>query len=441
MQDKIKTDVLVAGAGLAGVAAAIGAARQGAEVVLVEASTTLGGTATAGLNCSFQGVDVEMMGGVGREIIERLIDRSGAIHGVYTPFSVETLKDICFEMLEEVGVKLRFGMFADEALMADSQVNGVVFRSKSRRELVRAQAVVDTTGDGDVAFMAGAPFEDGDPQTGERQPVTLLFRMGNVEIDEVLDYIEATPGQFYKEELLFVCDRTRNPPLVIANGFFDWVRDQKAKGLYLGREAIAIINTPNPREVLINATRTAEIDGLDPEALTRAMIDTRKQVRSLVERLVADMPGFRESYVVDTASLLGIRETRRILGEYQLTEDDVAEGREFEDGIARNFFPIDIHGPRSNPGGYTWIVPRGNGTYTIPVRCLIPRKVDGLVVGGRCISTTHVAFGSTRSMPCCIATGQAAGVTAAISADKGRPARTLDHRQIQQALQAQGVNL
>jgi len=382
-----------------------------------------------------------MMGGIGREIIERLVERSGAIHGVYTPFSVETLKDICFDMLDEAGVKLRFGMFADEALMDGDQVNGVVFRSKSRRELVRAQAVVDTTGDGDVAFMAGAPFEDGDPLTGERQPVTLLFRMGNVEIDEVLDYVEATPDQFYKENLLFVCDRTRNPPLMIANGFFDWVREQKAKGLYLGREAIAIINTPNPREVLINATRTAEIDGLDPEALTRAMIDTRKQVRSLVERLVEDMPGFKASYVIDTASLLGIRETRRILGEYQLTEDDVADGREFADGIARNFFPIDIHGPRSNPGGYTWIVPAGNGTYTIPVRCLIPRKIDGLVVGGRCISATHVAFGSTRSMPCCIATGQAAGVTAALSVEKKSPARALDHRHVQQALRAQGVNL
>ena len=413
MQNKWKSyDVIVCGAGVAGISAAVAAGRAGASVLLIEKNCAIGGTATLGLNCSFEGVDTKLMGGIFSEMIEKLKERNAIIMGAYAPFSITDFQDVCLEMLYAADVTILF----DTVFEKFDEDGGLYLRTKNGTLLVKAHAYVDATGDGDLAVAAGADFEMGDPENQEIQPVSQLFRMGNVDIQRVLDYI-AQKDQFYKEKLLFVCDVSQDPPLLIGNGFFDWVEQQKKKGLRLGREAIAIIKTPNPGEVLINATRLSGINALDPIELSNAMREMTLQTRSLQKHLKETMPGFENAYVIDYAPMLGVRETRRIVGRYQLTQQDIEQGRRFPDAIASNFFPIDIHGPQSNPGGYAWILPGGDGVYDVPLRCIIPAKVDGVFVAGRCISSSHSAHGSTRTMPCCIATGQAAGICAALYLD------------------------
>lgn len=441
MHADLIAEVLVVGGGLAGVAAAVAAARDGARTVLVEGSHSLGGTATAGVNCSFMGMDVDLMGGLNEEIVSLLRAREGIIYGVHSPFSVESLKQVCFELCDHPNLSLVLGAAADDVMLTDGAVSGVTFRTKRGVDLVTARTVVDATGDGDVAAASGAEFELGDPATGDIQPVSLLFRMGNVDDRALVDYVRRNPDQFYTEDMLFICDDTTDPPLLIANGFFDWVRQQRSHGLSIGRDALGIIKTPNPGEVLVNSTRSSHVNALNVHELTRAAIDLRQQMATLVRCLQEGMPGFGDSYLIDSGGTLGVRETRRFRGVYQLTADDVQHSRVFDDCIARNFFPIDIHGPSSNPGGYTWIPPEGQGWYTIPFRCLVPERVDGLLLAGRCISVSHTAFGSTRSMPCCIATGQAAGVAASLSARHRSRARDVDVEQLQAHLTQQRVRL
>ena len=407
--EKIKCDVLICGGGVAGISAAVAAARAGANTILAEAEAMLGGTASLGLNCSFEGSDVNLLGGNFAEIVDRLKSKSGIILGSYAPFSISSFQDVCFEMLKEAKVKVLYRMKA----VSISNSFLVTFETPSGNVLIEAKSVVDATGNGDVCACAGVDFELGDPNSGEIQPITLLFRMGNVDIEKLMDYV-SSEDQFYHEKLLFVCDQTKNPPLLIGNGFFKWVEKEKQEGLICAREGIAIIITPNPKEVLINATRINQINALDSFQMSEAIEALYEQKISLVSHLKKKMPGFANAYVIDHASFPGIRETRRIMGLYQLTVQDIMEGREFDDCIARNSFPVDVHGPKSNPEGYRWIVPGGKGYYDIPLRCIMAKGKAGLFMAGRCISTTHDAHGSTRTMPCCIATGQAAGIGAAL---------------------------
>lgn len=431
---KITCDVLVCGGGVAGISAAVSSARTGANTILVEAESQLGGTASLGLNCSFEGSDVHLFGGIFAEMVDRLQKRNAIILGTYAPFSVSDFQDICFDMLKEANVKVLYRMKA-------TQVSGsycVYFDTLSGLVAIQAKAVVDATGNGDVCAFAGAEYELGDPINGEIQPVSLLFRMGNVNIKALLDYV-SMEDQFYHEKLLFVCDKTKNPPLLIGNGFFKWVENEKRKGLICSREGIAIIITPNPNEVLINATRVNQVNALDPFQMSKAMEHLYEQKKSLAAFLKKDMPGFECSYVIDHASMPGIRETRRIKGLYQLSVQDITEGRCFKDRIASNAFPVDIHGPRENPEGYRWILPGGKGYYDIPFRCLMVYEKSGLFTAGRCISVSHDAHGSTRTMPCCIATGQAAGIGAAIYQEEMTQKELT--KQVQFQLIRQGVPL
>jgi hypothetical protein len=439
VRSQSENDVLVVGGGVAGIAAAIAAGRNGAQTVLVENLDTLGGTATVGVNCSFQGIDLEGMGGICAEIVKELTEQQAAILQAYTPFSIEIFKDIVFEMLEAAGVQLLFRMFAHDVLMDEDRIEGVFFRHKGGQDLIKAKVTIDATGDADIVSAARGECEVGDPKYGRTQPVSMLFRMGNVDIDAVIEQVRKNPDQFYKEKLLFMLDTSINPPLVLAHGWFNWVREQKKKGLYLQRDSLNIINLPEPGMVLINATRTCDINALNPYQASQAIVDERKQIKSLVKSLKEAMPGFKDAFIVDSASLLGVRESRRIVGSYQLTVDDIKECRDFTDKIARNFFPVDYHGPVDNPSGFEWIVPEGY--YSIPYRCLLPKRIDNLLVAGRCISVSPLALASVRSMPCCMATGQAAGTAAAkASKDKSKP-RNLDVSSLQALLRNQGVHI
>jgi hypothetical protein len=442
-------DILVVGGGPAGLGAALGAAGVGAEVVLAERYGFLGGNATAALvmplmSCFTQrgrpmhvdlagllpqdhGPGEAVVAGAFRQLLKRLVDAGGAISpseqtGFVVPFDPEVFKLVALDLLDEAGVKFLLHAFATDVIGSDS-LQGVVFETKSGPVVVKARAVVDCTGDGDVAARAGAAFEVGRDHDELVQPMTLMFRMVEFERRAFAAYAKAHPDQWRG-----------------VHGLWDLIAKAiRAGELDLPREDMLFFGTPREHEVSVNSTRVTGVLGTDVWDLTYAEWQSRRQMRQIAAFLRRYVPGFEHAYVVQSGVNIGVRETRRIIGEYQLTAADVLEARKFDDVIARGAYPIDIHSPTGS-GTILQRLPAGEA-YDIPLRCLLPQGVDGLVVAGRCISGTHEAHSSYRVMPIAMATGQAAGVCAALAACTGRVPRDLPAAQVQQELRRQGADL
>ncbi len=444
-----ETDVLVVGGGPAGLGAALAAAEAGARVVLAERYGFLGGNATAALVMplmsfhtqrtvrsekpgdtallpSDHGPGDPVVAGVLKRLLERLVLAGGAIPpslatGFVVPFDPEMFKLVALDMLDEAGVHYLFHSLAT-GVLGEGRVEGAVFETKSGPIAVRAKVVVDCTGDADLAVRAGAPFEVG-RSDGLAQPMTLMFRIAEFERAGFAAYVKQNPQQWRG-----------------VHGLWDLVREATSAGdLELPREDILFFATPHEREVSVNSTRVTRVLGTDVWDLSYAECVSRRQMREIAEFLRRYVPGFEKSYVVQSGVNIGVRETRRIVGEYQLDASDVLGARKFDDAIARGAYPVDIHNPTGS-GTTLKRVPPGEA-YDIPLRCLLPKSVEGLLVAGRCISGTHEAHSSYRVMPIVMATGQAAGACAALAAEAGKPPRSLPARQVQLELLRQGASL
>jgi hypothetical protein len=282
--------------------------------------------------------------------------------------------------------------------------------------------VIDCTGDGDISVQAGAPSETGRAD-GLVQPMTLMFRMTEFQQAAFEEYVKEHPKQWRG-----------------VHGLWDLVQKATAAGeLKLPREDILFFATPHEGEVSVNSTRVTRVLGTDVWDLSYAESQSRRQMRQISEFLKRYVPGFEKAYVMQSGVGIGVRETRRILGEYQLTVDDVLSARKFEDAIARGAYPVDIHNPKG-AGTVLKRLPPGEA-YDIPLRCLLPQRTDRLIVAGRCISGTHEAHSSYRVMPIVMATGQAAGVTGALAAREGKSPRDVEVARVQQELRRQGASL
>jgi FAD-dependent oxidoreductase family protein len=446
------TDVLVVGGGPAGIGAAVGAADAGARVVLAERYGFLGGNATAALVMplmSFHtqkhsreksgaatllptdhGAGDPIVAGVLKRLLERLVRAGGAIRpsletGYVVPFDPEWFKICALDLLDEAGVEFLLHAFAGDVVCepADGcRLSGVVFETKSGPMLVRARVVIDCTGDGDVAARAGAPFEIG-RFDGLTQPMTLMFRMVDFERAGFEAYVRAHPKEWRG-----------------VHGLWDLVRKATEAGeLELAREDILFFATPHERELSVNTTRITRVLGVDVWDLSYAEWRGRQQMRQIAAFLHKYVPGFERAYVAQSGVTVGVRETRRITGDYVLTADDVLGARKFDDAIARGAYPVDIHNPEGK-GTVLKHLPPGEA-YDIPLRCLLPRATENLMTAGRCISGTHEAHSSYRVMPIVMATGQAAGVGAALAARMSRPPRAVPARDVQRELLRQGASL
>ena len=435
-----KVDVLVVGGGPAGFGAAIAAARNGAETLIVERYGFLGGMATAGLVGPFMTCyDIDgqepIIAGVFKELVDRLVAIGAAIdpagvrgfsafggyhsygHEHVTPFDPEALKYVAQEMTLEAGVDLKLHTLFVDCLVKEDVITDLVSVTKSGLEVLRAPIVIDTTGDGDVAARAGAPFEQGQSGDGRVQPVSLFFRVGNVDDAGVQAYMDAN-----REDECFA----KLVAQARENGDF-----------YLPKDRVTMFRTPRPGEWWANASRIHGVDSTDGEQLTQAEVEGHRQVMVLLEFLRQYVPGFGNCTLIDTATQIGVRESRRVLGEYVLTAEDVYQARRFEDAIARVSFPIDIHDVKG--GGGFFEGPKAGPYYTIPYRCLVPGKIDNLLVAGRPISATHEAHGSLRVMPPCFATGQAAGTAAALALETKSSPRNVNVRLLRDSLAEQGA--
>lgn len=422
-----KTDVVVVGGGPAGLGAAISAARNEAEVLLIERYGYLGGTATAGLCGNFQGVDRSIYGGIFEEVLNRLLKEKGAREGFMTPFDPEKLKNIAFEMVEEARVKLFLHSLAVDTIKEEDKIKGVIVESKSGRQAILGKIIIDASADADIAVKGGVPFMKGRRKDGRTHALTMIFYLGGVNTERVEKLKEEQPDVW--------------PPIPYT-GFFiggeDLVRDAREKGtLDITHENLHWLSLPQTGNVLVNSIHIIGADPTKVENLTRAEIRARKQATSILDFLRKKIPGFERSYILATPICIGARESRRIIGEYILSEEDVHQGKSFEDAIAMGNFPIDIHGPgETHEFTRIDVLP-----YDIPYRCLLPKKVDSLLVAGRCISCDFEAQASLRNMPCCFATGQAAGTAAALAVKHGVPVKKLDIKILQKTLLKQGAKI
>lgn len=420
-------DVLVVGGGNAGCAAALAAARCGARTLLVERYGFLGGTATAAMVgpwMTFHSGDTQIVGGIAQEIVDRLVMR-GASPGhvrdasdyvpTITPFDPEMHKALLFEMMRESNVALLLHAYVLDALVDErGDVAGARFATVAGIREYRARVTIDATADAYVAASAGVETQQGD-ERGRVQPATLMFRLSHVDLDATAAYARERPEQVRSS----LAPEERNAgALTAVAGLYELWNAARARGdVHIPRELVSFFATPYADEVTVNMTRVVDVDPLDPDDLTRAEVEARGQVTELLAFFRSSVPGFANARIAATATQIGIRESRRIVGVYTLTRDDVLNAQTFSDAVARSAYPIDLHNPSGS--GTTTHRLRPGAAYDIPYRCLVPRTVDGLLVAGRCISTTHEALASTRLTPTVMTLGQAAGTAAALAVAGG----------------------
>jgi len=434
-------DVVVAGGGTAGAIAAIAAARTGARTLVIERYGYLGGVLSLGMGL-LGSVDAEgywALGGIGRELTARLQASGGATAAALNPAfgsilgqDPELLKLELLEMALDDGVDLLFHATVIDAMVDDGQVRALLVATKRGVELVPCRAVVDCTGDADVVAAAGGQFSYGRGDGPVVQPVSRIFRVGGVDLDAVFGYLERHPAELRLPKgwggTSPSTDYLRSTPGVTFDAFPDLIEKAKAAGDFpIPRSYVGMYTLPGRDDVGINLTRAQGIDGTDPDSVTRAEVETQRQMLAAVRFLRRYVPGFADCVLISAPHQLGVRETRHIISEYLLSRSDVMSGADFDDQVGRGAYPLDLHDPAPDetvlgarvPGGGVTLLPLRR-SYGIPRRCLVPRDLANMTVGGRCIAATHEAAGSVRGQAVCMVTGHAAGTMAALaSADGG----------------------
>ncbi len=418
-------DVVVVGSGSAGSTAAITAGRLGARTLLVDRLAFMGGTSTAVLDTFYAFYTPgdrprRVVGGLGWEIVRRLTADGLAFErpntygaGTGVTYDMEALKVLWERLAEDATVDLLLHTWATGTHVDDGgRLRAIRLWNKGGERWVEGSVFVDASGDADVAAMAGVPHDS--PKDGQTvQSLSTLFKVANVDIERA----KAVP----KAEL--------------------WARMAEAasSGLYrLPRVEGSWHRTPHEGVALIHMTRIPNTDATDPEQLTRAEIEGRRQVQEYHRFLRDRVPGFERSVIVATSPSIGVRESRRIHGDYRLTREDVLDGRRFDDEIALCGAPIEDH----HAGGDTdWQYVGEGGVYGIPYRTLVAEGVEGLLVAGRCFSATHDAHASARSMATCMAMGQAAGMAAVFAAGMSVSPRVLPIDALREQLAAAGALL
>lgn len=421
-----KYDVAVIGGGPGGIPAAIAASRNGAKVLLVDKNGYLGGNLTIGLPLlGYLDKDGKpVTGGFAQELVEALRIRKACtdhyacpMHNSITIYDHEILKIVAFEKCLEAGVDILLHTEIIDTNVENGRIRSVILFGKGYRIEVEASVFIDATGDGDVGYLSGASYEMGQKGTGVLQPPTLMFTLGNVDTDKTIRFIESDPEQMRLCDTI-ECDFSkfnagflRSTPYHVLVGLRKLFLELRAKGeLPVDRDTLIYIKSLIPGEVHINSTRHLGVDGSDVFDLTRSEIDGHFQIPRLVDTLKKYVPGFENCYVTRIYPSMGVRESRRFTGIYQLTEDEIMAGAVPSDTVALGSYIIDIH----EGNGAGTIVKRIK-PYGIPYGCMVSKDIENLMFSGRCASLDAVVMSSARVMPTCMAIGEAAGVGAALS--------------------------
>lgn len=408
-------DVIISGGGLTGVAAALASKRNGLkDVLLIERYGFLGGMATTALINPFMSYfksqmeyseENQLVFGIFREILDRL-NELGGLKGK-TIFDTEIMKLILNRMIVETDVDILFHTYVISVNKKDNgnMIESIRIVNKSGSSDIKGKIFIDCTGDADVAYMAGVPYKMGREEDGFSQPMTMCFRVAGV-------------------------DRSKLPSRGEINKIYS---EAVSRGEITNlRENVLFFDTIQPDVIHFNTTRIVMKNATNAEELTQAELMAREQCWEMFGFLKKYISGFENSYLQLTAPQIGVRESRRIIGKYVLTEEDVLKGRKFDDSICYSAYTIDIH----NPAGTGTIIKNLNkgDYYGIPYRCLLPINISNLLVAGRPISSTHEAHSSLRVMPICTAMGEAAGTAAALSIKNNIMPDILDSKLLRQKL-------
>ena len=457
-----KYDVIVVGGGMAGVGAGIAAGRMGCRTLIIERESCLGGLATIGL----VNIPMDFLSGIGEEMYKRLEEVDGLWHRNSDP---EKHKLILDRMVTEAGCDILFHTQVVESIVKDGAICGVVVESKSGRRAILAQRIVDCSGDADAACFAGCQYSLGRASDHLTQACSLEFRLGAVDWDAYsASEVKKSDPQWYS--LLEKAIANGDVPAI--ENHLNWITHVPGRPQHCGKD-----------EVSICIAHSRNCRPLENGDLTRMYLEGREQVDILWKFIKKAIPGFQDCYVVDTAPLLGVRDTRRVLGEYVLTTLDVAGRAKFDDVVAISWRNYDVHNP-DGMGNIKWAeaeldgktqyitctvrpiphqdLPPGGKVvdykgrspddpdfcklpqpehYDIPYRCLVPVDVENLLVAGRCLSSDFQAQSATRLIMCCNSMGEAAGTAIALSLRHNVVPRKVDRREIQQTLIRNGGNL
>ena len=446
-----RTQVLVVGAGAAGVATAIAAAREGADTLLVEAQGYLGGISATLPWLGFHDREYrQVVKGLAHEFVSRLqsADAASAMTldikcGSLVSIDGHRWKILALRLAHEAGVRVMLHTQVVGTLREGDRIAGVVAEHKSGRQELHADVVVDASGDGDVAARGGVAWEKGRTGDGLVQAPTLVFRLGGLDRGR---FVEACkdPGLRYREwiaddPVLWEKNRRRLDQMqaIVLGGFAGLIERARNDGVAsFPQTRVVGVKTHRPEEMTVAMTRVLGLDPTDVDSLTHAYAKLYDQVDELVAFFRGYVPGAEHAYLLEIAPMLGVRESRRIMGDYVLTKEDLVAGHRPRDTVALGAYHIDIHRPAG-----TWVESANVRTYGIPLRSLIARDVEGLMMAGKCLSATHEAVASTRVIPICMAQGQAAGTAAAMAAARGVSVRDLDVGTLQQRLADLGAEL
>lgn len=439
---RASVDILVVGGGPAGLMAAQAASHDGKKVMLIESRGYLGGNLLIGIPilAFLSRKGYQIIKGEPQQFIDRLRAKGAAsdhipcpLHVSYTMFEPEAAATTAIELMEDSGVNVLMYVFCAGVIKEGNDVKGVIIESKAGREAIFAKTVIDCTGDGDVAYMAGVECHKGD-EKGGMQPPTLMFSMRDVDIEKFRDALvnhsdmfdmDYMPPEHFKEKK-FVTVGLRNRLKMAADA-----------GLKIPVARTILITGINKNEIWVNMTRVSGVDSTKPESYTNGEFVARKQMKDIIAYLKKFVPGFENAWLDRVAPFLGIRESRVIVGKYTLNEDDILNCHKFDDAVAVASYPIDIHHATGGDCTMEWCP----DCYDIPYRCLVPEKVENLLVAGRCASMNHIAMASTRVMSTCMAMGEAAGRAARIALEEGVKPSQVDVQQVRKELKETGAYL
>jgi hypothetical protein len=441
-------DILVVGGGTAGAPATIAAARLGKKTLLVEQLSFLGGSATAGLVTPLMHIGIPgnpSPCSINTEINRRMREigagatDSGGGDGWFDPLLLPLVLE---DMALQSGVEILYNTFFSGVVSKKGGARGIIVENKAGRQVLFTKRIIDATGDADVAFRAGCPCESGRPDTHVNQPASLRFEVSGIDSARFGDFLKSL-GQ--KSDMSFPFFHTamvwkRNWPLEPVFRKAVQAGDlEETDGNYFqafgipGKHSSLAFNCPELEPC---------VDVTIPEYQSRSLCTGRKAILRLFLFMKKYFPGFENSSLSRIAVMLGIRESRRIMGEYVLTGRDILSFKKFDDAISRSNYPVDIHGAPLDYGDLKIPdLPESERFYEIPFRCLIPKGVENLLVAGRCISADFVGQSSTRIQPTCRGIGEAAGIAASLSLDKGIPPRKVDGCLIRRIMKKAGAFL
>ncbi len=429
MLSKNEYDIIVAGAGIAGISAAVKAGSLGCSVLLIEHYPFAGGMSSAGMVSPFMKSVTggkNLVQGIYKQIEAGLRDMGGMIDNGFYSWA---FRSVANHLLHQSNVDIAYNADVVSVDVENSKVKSLDIATPYGISKVKGKQFIDTTGDAQLVVMGNFPWLKGDEKTGKLQTLTLFFRMGGIDVEKTAEY-----SKTHKEDFLgwmdFQFDFSR---IISIAGYKGLIRKAQAEGRFpMDVEYVFFTTLPASGEGSFNTTNILGIDPSTSVALTQAELEGHRQVAQIVDFLNADVPGFENAFLIDTAVQVGVRETRRAEAQYMMTGDDILKAAKFEDAVARGCYGVDIHGQKGEKSRMDEL--EEGAWYDVPLRSLRVKDADNLMVAGRCIGATREGQAALRIQPTASATGEACGAAAALAVKMNLPLYQVPYQKLRELL-------